>query len=534
MSLAKKAIYARVSTQEQADEGFSIESQIDVISKSIIQNGDIVYDIYIDRGISGKAMDNRPELQRMLSDAKHSRFDEVIVWKVNRLGRNHLELLKIVQQLERYNVDFRSHTEPFDTTTPTGKLMFSMIASIGQFERETIVENVKAGMKQRASQGLFNGGRMLGYYSEKVADERIKSKLVIIPEEADIVRMIFDMYINGFGFKKISNKINDFGFRTINGNLFSIYAVRDIVMNPTYAGFIRYNNRTKNRKNNDAESAHIYKGQHDPIITEEIWNQAQAIMQSRAHGPRKVHKGVFLLTGLLKCPECGSSMVAGRSTHKRNGKKVMYHYYQCSRYKNYGRNACKPNSIRQEYAEKYVVDKLNKFTVNDEFIERVISKLNSQSKTKSEPLFHKLTDLERSKSKCDVKRERILDLYESGDIDKVVFRERINRFEEDVDRINTQIKEIKKELEESKALDQIPTEYVKLMIHSFSKIFKVSNRDQRKVLLNLIIDKITVGSNKKINEIVLHFDENTQKYLVEEDSTDNVESSIFMHFKLTI
>ncbi len=525
------AIYARVSTQEQAEEGFSIESQIKTLTDHVVKMGACVYDVYIDSGISGKSMDNRPELKRMLSDAEQSRFQEVLVWKINRLSRSTVELLKIVKELEKKGVEFKSYTENFDTTTPTGKLIFNVIASIGEFERETIVENVKAGMKQRASQGLFNGGHMLGYQSIKIDDDRKKSILEVIPEEADIVKLIFEMYVNGAGFKKISNKINDCGYRTVKGNLFSIHAVRDIIMNPAYAGYIRFNYKSSLKKEKKAQ---IYKGQHQAIISDEVWNKAQAIMESRKHGPRKVHKGVFLLTGLLKCPVCGSSMVAGRSTHTRNGKKKTYCYYQCSKYKNYGRNACKPNSINQEYAERFVLDRLMKFSINDELIEQVITRINEHSDTNLKPLRNRYYDLETSIEACVVKKERIFDLYESGDIDKSLYRSRIEKVDAQVLLLESQFNEIKKELDEKKILDQIPIKHVKRLLGSFGTVLEMSNRDQKKVLLNLVIDRISTGNDRKIKEITLRFDEKIQKHLVNEDSSDNEESSIFMPFKLSI
>ena len=161
MKLIRTVIYARVSTAEQAEEGYSIDAQIDTVRKRIEQDGKQVTAYYVDRGISGKSIEKRLQLQQLLKDAKEKKFDEVWVWKTNRLARNHLDLLKIVDVLNNSNVDFKSCSEHFDTSTPQRRLMMNVLASIGEFERETIVDNVKMGMKQRARSGKWNGGQVL-------------------------------------------------------------------------------------------------------------------------------------------------------------------------------------------------------------------------------------------------------------------------------------------------------------------------------------------------------------------------------------
>ncbi|MEM5597211.1 recombinase family protein [Niallia circulans] len=172
--MIRAVIYARVSTAEQAEEGYSIDAQIDTVTRKCEQEGRQVVFKYIDRGVSGKSIKKRLFLQQLLKDAKEKNFDEVWVWKTNRLARNHLDLLKIVDELNKYNIGFKSCSEAFDTSTPTGKLLMNVLASIGEFERETIVENVKMGMKQRAKQGKWNGGQVLGYKSITIEGEIIK------------------------------------------------------------------------------------------------------------------------------------------------------------------------------------------------------------------------------------------------------------------------------------------------------------------------------------------------------------------------
>ena len=137
------AVYARVSTTEQAEEGYSIDEQERLLSDWCTNNGYIIHQVYADRGISGKSIKKRPALKHMLEDARNQLFDIVLVWKTNRLARNILDLLKIVEVFNQNYISFRSFTENHETETSSGKLQFHMMAAIAEFERNTISENVK-------------------------------------------------------------------------------------------------------------------------------------------------------------------------------------------------------------------------------------------------------------------------------------------------------------------------------------------------------------------------------------------------------
>ena len=159
----KVAIYCRVSTIEQAEEGLSIDSQYHNIKEYCKNQGHEIYNLYEDRGISGKNITNRPGIKQLLEDATKNKFDLVVVWKLNRISRKLLDILNIVDLLNKHNIAFRSLTENFETEKPSGKLQLNIMGAIGEFERETIAENVKMGLLSRAREGRWNGGVVLGY-----------------------------------------------------------------------------------------------------------------------------------------------------------------------------------------------------------------------------------------------------------------------------------------------------------------------------------------------------------------------------------
>lgn len=147
------AIYCRVSTTEQAEEGYSIGEQERLLIEYCNKNHFEVFKTYADRGISGKDIEHRPAIQELLQDASEKKFNMVISWKINRLSRKLSDAIKIVETLERYGITYRSYSEPFESDTPAGRMQFQMMALIGEFERSTIAQNVKMGMCAKARAG---------------------------------------------------------------------------------------------------------------------------------------------------------------------------------------------------------------------------------------------------------------------------------------------------------------------------------------------------------------------------------------------
>ncbi|EOU2032262.1 recombinase family protein, partial [Clostridium perfringens] len=227
------AIYCRVSTDEQAEFGYSIDEQKRLLEEWCKANDYIIYKCYSDRGISGKNIKDRPALKELLSDAKEGKFDMVISWKINRVSRKLEDVLKIVSLLEKNNITFKSYSEPFETDTPAGRMQFQMMALIGEFERGTIAQNVKMGMIAKAKSGNWCGGRVLGYdlvpNNSPEEEKKGKNKLEINEKEAEIVRFIFNEYSKGKGYKAITNQINKLGYKTKKGNNFSVGSIRDIL-----------------------------------------------------------------------------------------------------------------------------------------------------------------------------------------------------------------------------------------------------------------------------------------------------------------
>ncbi|HPY99770.1 MAG TPA: recombinase family protein, partial [bacterium] len=205
----KIAIYIRVSTEEQAKEGYSLTTQREHLENYAKREGHDIFRVYSDDGISGYS-ERRPALQALLQDAKLRRFDLVIVYKIDRFSRNLKDLLNLVDELSNSSVGFKSATEPFDTTTSAGKLMFQQLGSFAEFERNRLAERVMPGMIKGVQLGNWQGARYspFGYNYNKAA-----KVLEINSEQAPIVKMIFEMAIADKPVRYIHEYLTKKGYR---------------------------------------------------------------------------------------------------------------------------------------------------------------------------------------------------------------------------------------------------------------------------------------------------------------------------------
>ena len=409
-SNTKRAVgYIRVSTAEQKEEGYSLLGQRKNIEMFAKKQGYELIDVYADEGISGKNIIKRPGVQRLLEDANTGKFDVLIIWKLTRLGRSMKDVMNIAEILYSNNVELHSISESFDITTSTGKMMLGLLANFAEFERSQISENVKMAMKSLVKNNKrFPGGRMLGYRSDR--DENGMKILTIEPKEAQVVQMIFSKYLEGNGYRAIANTLNKMGYKTVKGNTFSTIAIKDILMNPTYTGMLRYNRyedwENKRRKGYNPNYI-LVEGTHEPIIDKEIFGKVEERIKMESKQPQWTHAGENILTGLLRCPECGGAMAASNTTNKRkDGTKKRIRYYSCANSRNKGATVCHANSIQADVAESFVLDRLREVIAFPENLNKIIDELNQQIKSQRKPWELELQTLEKELVETKAKIDR--------------------------------------------------------------------------------------------------------------------------------
>lgn len=518
------AIYCRVSTEEQSENGYSIDEQERLLEEWCKKMGYVIYKCYSDRGISGKNIKDRPALKELLSDAKAGKFDMVISWKINRISRKLEDVLKIVNLLEKNNITFKSYSEPFETDTPAGRMQFQMMALIGEFERGTIAQNVKMGMIAKAKSGNWCGGRVLGYdlvpNNSPEEEKKGKNKLEINEKEAEIVRFIFNEYSKGKGYKAITNKMNKLGYKTKKGNNFSVGSIRDILTNPVYIGEIRYNvrqNWSEKRRRNINPNPIRVKGKHEAIIDRELWDKVQLILESKKGKPSRIYDGEYPLTGILRCPKCGAGMVISRTTNTlADGTKKRIAYYCCGNWKNKGTSVCNSNTIRVDKANEHVFKKIEELVSNEAMIKAVVKNINKERKDKVKPAKRLLGDIDKELEKLDKRKRKIFEAYEDDILTKDEFQTRKNELNEKIRILEEEKKPLLNTISEEVS-EEIPYEFIKDILMNFSKVLNSSvSREQQKKLLHMIISEITMNESREIDSIKLNINDKLVEYLVKE------------------
>ncbi|MFD9627697.1 recombinase family protein [Peribacillus muralis] len=304
------AVYARVSTDEQFREGYSIDSQKENILNFVKSQAWEVYDFYVEEGVSAKNL-KRPSIQRLIHDAIERKFDVVVFYKLDRLVRSVSDLDSLLQLFDDNKIAIRSVTEPFDTTTAIGRFLITLVAAIAQWERETISERVVVNMIKKANLGERNGGRAPYGYSLK------EGKLTINEEEARFVKDIFNLYISGKGIRSIVLYLNQFNVTK------DIRTISRMLDNPVYSGRLRWANNSK------MDSIISEELTHPPIIDQDLYEQTQQIRNQRAKEGKKA-TSPYPFSGVLKCARCGSPL-SGYYKKARGSK-----HYVCIAKKNKG------------------------------------------------------------------------------------------------------------------------------------------------------------------------------------------------------
>lgn len=506
--------YLRVSTLEQAEVGFSIEAQEDEIKRHCEQHNLNLLGIFCDAGITGTSIKKRKDFQRMLSVIANSKeiygtqVEGVLVWKLSRLSRSMTNLVNILDYFDKYSVSLKTISEGIDTSTQAGKSFILMSGIMAEVERENIVSNCRLGMKKRAKNGKANGGRTLGYKHNSNKD------LEIIEEEAVIVREIFRMFTEeNWGYKKIATQLNYMGYKTIKGKDWSINGVKQVIDNPIYVGYIRwgrYQFWEKKRRAGKTDDYVFVKGLHTAIITEGTWEKTKQIREIRGKKPEKVFEGNFLLTGLLKCPMCGASMVAHK-VKKRNRPGEYHRYYACGDYTNKGIKTCRTNLVHADYAEDYVLREIKKLVNDPEIVKSIVKKLKKSNDVDTEPMRQELKRIKNELEGIEAEKEEFYNTKRKKKITMSTYTKSMELLEKEEGKIKEKQLKIKGELNNIESQGTLETDFVQRVLQNFIKMFEVADIKQRKQLLHSLIDKIAVNegettTERTINKITLIFE----------------------------
>lgn len=523
--------YVRVSTISQDIDKFSINGQITQIKEYCQFHGYEVFDIYADRGVSGKTM-NRPELQRMLKDAKEGKLDGVMIYKTSRLARNTSDLLTIVEGLHKQNVEFFSLSENMKFDSNSGKLLLQILASFSEFERNNIAEGAFMGQLRRSQEGYYQGNLPLAY--DKIPDS--KHELMINQHEANIVKYIFESYAKGHGYRKIANALNHKGYVTKKGNPFSISAVTYILSNPFYIGkiqFAKYKDWNDKRRKGLNDKPVIAEGKHTPIISQSLWDKVQARKKQVSEKPQVHGKGTNILTGLISCPQCSASMSASTTVNTlKDGTKKRIRYYSCSNFRNKGSKVCSANSVRADVIEKYVMDQILEIVKSDKVIKQVVERVNQEHQIDTSALNHDIAYKQQQYDEVQIKLDNLIKTLEDNPDLTSVLKNTIHQYEKQLNDITTQINQLKQQQNQEKP--SYDTKQIAALLQRIFQNIESMDKSQLKALYLTVIDRIDIRkdeNHKKQFYVTLKLNNEIIKQLFNNTNLDEVllsTSSLFL------
>lgn len=386
------AAYIRVSTEDQIE--YSPDSQLKAIRKYAKEHELILPEefIFVDEGISGRKADKRPAFQEMIGTAKlkPKQFDVILLWKFSRFARNRQDSIVYKSMLRKQcGIDVVSISEQLGDDN-TSVLIEALIEAMDEYYSLNLAEEVKRGMNEKFSRGGVVSQPPFGYRMGE-------GKFVPDETNASIVQMIFADYLSGMGTRQIATKLNDMGVRTTKGNSFANRTIEYIITNPVYIGKLRRSKDSSDRKDRFHESSVYVKGEHIPIITEEIFEAAQCkrAETKRLYGKHERQAPVeFMLKGMVRCSNCGATLV-----YQAKSKSLQCH--------NYARGACKlSHGITLKKINDLVIERI-KLDLSNELID-----INIKSSKPEKAVEKDTVSLLLSKERK--KLDRVREAYEAG------------------------------------------------------------------------------------------------------------------------
>ena len=441
------ALYARVSTIEQAEKELPIESQLSEMRTYAQQQGWTVTIEFVEKGESATT-DNRPEFQRMVNMAreKNQPFDLILVWSFSRFARDRKISVTYKEFLRRHDVRVVSVTEPVDDSVH-GELIEGLFELLDEMYSKNLAQNIMRSMRLNAEKGFHNGGTILiGFKLKKYKDgNNTRNKLEPDETYAPIIRRIFQMYMEGNGIKAITSTLNSEGVLTNRGKTFNIGLVNRILRNETYIGTLIWNKTSvkygKHIRNNPEEVTRV-PNNHPAIIDKETFDAVQAILDS--HNPKTSTPRAIgskqLLSGLLYCGICGSSM---SSYPAKSGK---YEYYTCNTKRKRGTKACSSKYIEKNKFDEYLIERIHAEILTDENIEHLVRITNEEIGNETEVNAERLAIVERQHAEVKKRLDRLIDAIESGQFQSPDLGERIHERKGQYDLIEKQKRDLEKKL----------------------------------------------------------------------------------------
>ena len=456
--MKRAAIYIRVSTQEQAQEGYSIGEQKERLIAYCKAQAWTIANIYVDGGYSGANI-NRPGIQKLINETDS--FDVVLVYKLDRLSRSQRDTLYLIEEIFLPNkVDFVSMQESFDTSSPFGRAMIGLLAVFTQLEREQIKERTRMGKIARAKSGLHHGACYIpiGYNYQD-------GKLVVDRYEAEQVKKIYEWYLKGLSLQAIANRLRENGYTNRYSGYNNWVGIRYILSNITYTGKIHY-------------GGVFVENAHEAIITEEQFQAVQAMKTKRQeiYGTN-AFQAKHLLTGMIFCGYCGARYYCSSTSSG-------YCYYSC-----YSRTKHSPSMVKDPNCK----NKHWKVPVLESIIENRVRELLKSpemareiaEKNRQKPVVTDNANIEIEKRIREIDKEisKFMELYRIDGIPPEILGENITKLHNEKTVLQAKLTPVEE-------IVTTPFDLVEELLHNAAQIWDFADESQKRRILQDLIKRI--------------------------------------------
>ena len=489
------AVYTRQSVASDLEFG-SIDAQREAVEayvQSQRAEGWVALPTrYDDHGFSGGNVD-RPAFQRLITDLEAGKVDLIAAYKIDRVSRSLGDFTRFMDTLEKRGIGFVSTTQSFDTRTSMGRLTLNILASFSQFEREVISERTRDKIHATRRKGMFTGGRpVLGY-------DVVDKTLVMNPDEAATVRLVFDLYLHHGGLVATVEELARRGIRTkswtnksgtqVLGKPFDKVTLHTLLTNPIVTGRIRCGDE-------------LVEGKHEAIVTRALFNEVQGALKDNLR-PFRVTPGRHgaVLAGLLRCARCGAAM-----THSANARGPRVHrYYTCSTAVKQGAEACPGSRAPAGELEEVVLNQIRGIGSDPEVLLATVTAAERQRATLRPELVAEIRRLTNDRTLLASQRSNLLDALQNGGTATASIAGRITELDEQIGRLQARLDEVAAQLAgiEANTLDEAA---IRDALARFGPVWDALEPRERQRVLHLLVE--TVKFDAKAGEVTIEFRDN--------------------------
>lgn len=483
-------IYTRVSTQRQAEEGYSLNQQADACRQLARKKGYGVLRVYREEGASGTSM-ARPQFQEMLSRCgQDKRVKAVIIIHTDRLARNTLEHLTVKTILKRHQVELLSVLQPMLDDSPEGNLMDIVLAGVNEFYSRDLARKISKGMMQKVKEGWYPLQAPLGYKNIRNPATG-ESTIVVDKTKGPYMTKAFNLYKTGkYSVQSLIDKLYQEGLRSFGGKKVHLSVMARALSNIFYTGKISY-------------KGHLYQGKHKALVSMNTYQEVHRILDLHNRGASRTRKHKYLLSGFLFCHGCGSQLT-GEHHMKKSG--LVFDYYRCNGGKNRAIR-CKQPYSRTNDLEEQVAEAFDSISLPDEYTSGLQVAYRHTVATQSVPHNQQIKLLENRRQGI----EKRMDSLEDQLLDGVMDQDRVTRKYKHLKvELSTTVNQLDKINNPSEVFSSADFDEIVAFIKNLGNIYRNSGLKEKKLLLQTFTSKIWV-KNKKI--VKINYTDNLQKIL---------------------